>query len=167
MAKQRVSRRPRNLSNVETQYLLLELSNRKKTGKRNRKMFKNLSKQRKQLLSRLKKIDNRLQKVGGGNVRHGSTGPQRRAKNSMTLLEAIQRTVGTKTLSVTSIAAAVQKRGYKTHAANFRTVVNQVLIKHTKIFKRTGRGMYTTRTKKAPATGQNKAAGRDNGPLGL
>jgi hypothetical protein len=44
---------------------------------------------------------------------------------------------------VTQVAAAVQKAGYKTFAANFRTIVNQTLIKNRKIFKKISRGQYT------------------------
>ena len=41
------------------------------------------------------------------------------------------------------LAEAVQKAGYKTGAANFRTIVNQSLIKNKAMFKKMGRGEYT------------------------
>ena len=37
---------------------------------------------------------------------------------------------------------AVQRNGYRTTSPNFRTIVNQTLIKHTDRFKRVSRGQY-------------------------
>jgi hypothetical protein len=47
-------------------------------------------------------------------------------------------------MSVTDVTAAVQKAGYNTNAANFRTIVNQCLINSGK-FKRIERGQYTAK----------------------
>ncbi len=58
-----------------------------------------------------------------------------------------------KTLSVTELAEAVQKEHpgklmayncYKTTSPNFRTIVNQALLKDDR-FKRVSRGMYTVK----------------------
>jgi hypothetical protein len=46
-------------------------------------------------------------------------------------------------MSVTDAAAAVLESGYKTSAENFRTMVNQALIKRTDLFKKVARGKYT------------------------
>jgi hypothetical protein len=46
-------------------------------------------------------------------------------------------------MGVTEAATAVQKAGYTTNAANFRTIVNACLIKHKKLFKKVSRGQYT------------------------
>ena len=70
---------------------------------------------------------------------------RRRARNKMNLVQALQKTLQSKTLSVTEAAAAVQKGGYKTHSANFRTIVNQTLIKNPKLFKKVARGQYTAK----------------------
>jgi hypothetical protein len=50
---------------------------------------------------------------------------------------------------VTDVVELVQKQGYKTTAANFRTIVNQALGKKT-LFKKISRGIYQT---KEPITG--------------
>ena len=49
-----------------------------------------------------------------------------------------------KTMGVTELSEAVQKAGYRTTSPNFRTIVNQTLIKD-KRFKRVERGLYTVK----------------------
>ncbi len=66
-----------------------------------------------------------------------------RAQNTMTLTEALQGVLRGKTMGVTEVSKAVQKAGYKTNAANFRTIVNQTLIKNSKMFRKVDRGLYT------------------------
>ncbi len=61
----------------------------------------------------------------------------------MNLVEALQKLLKGRTLSVTDMTQKVQDSGYKTSAANFRTIVNQTLIKNAKTFKKISRGMYT------------------------
>lgn len=73
--------------------------------------------------------------------RGGKRGP--RPKNKTTLEGAMVSVIRTKVMGVSEIAAAVKKSGYKTNAANFRTMVNQTLIKSKK-FKKIERGRYTT-----------------------
>jgi hypothetical protein len=46
-------------------------------------------------------------------------------------------------MSVTQATQKVQDAGYKTTAANFRTIVNQTLIRDNR-FKRVSRGQYTS-----------------------
>ncbi len=66
-----------------------------------------------------------------------------RTKNALTLPQALAKVLKGKTMGVAEVAGAVQKAGYKTDAANFRTMVNQALIKHTNLFKKVDRGQYT------------------------
>jgi len=49
-----------------------------------------------------------------------------------------------KTMGVSEAADAVQRAGYKTSAANFRTIVNQTMLKSPKI-KKVSRGQYTAK----------------------
>jgi hypothetical protein len=46
-------------------------------------------------------------------------------------------------MSVSDVAEAVQKAGYKTTSAKFRSIVNHHLMKGS--FKRVGRGVYTAK----------------------
>ncbi len=75
------------------------------------------------------------------------TGPRRRGRKAKneggTLVEFLARMLKGKTMRVRDMPDALKKEGYRTDAANFRTMINQALIKHTKIFKKVGRGEYT------------------------
>jgi hypothetical protein len=73
----------------------------------------------------------------------GSTG-RKRPKNKMSLMEALAGVLKGKELGVTEAAAAVLSSGYRTSAANFRTMVNQALLKSNK-FKKISRGVYTAK----------------------
>lgn len=42
-------------------------------------------------------------------------------------------------------AEALKASGFRTYSANFRTIVNIVLVKHPGLFKRVGRGQYTAK----------------------
>lgn len=78
-----------------------------------------------------------------GRGAHKSRGARTRANNSMTLVEALQKVLNGTTMGVTEVSEAVQRAGYKTNADNFRTIVNQTLIKNKKQFKKVSRGQYT------------------------
>jgi predicted LPLAT superfamily acyltransferase len=81
----------------------------------------------------------------GGSVQGGAVvlAGRKRPKNDSNLVEALAAVLKGKTMGVTEVSSAVQKAGYKTSSANFRTIVNQALIKHTKVFKKVSRGQYT------------------------
>jgi hypothetical protein len=81
----------------------------------------------------------------GGTARGAARG-RRRARNQQSLAESLKTLLTGNTMSVTDMADAVQKAGYKTKSAgNFRTIVNQTLIRDPKTFKRVGRGQYTAK----------------------
>lgn len=93
---------------------------------------------REKLASKLAALDVRIKELGG------TVGATRtRARNSMSLVEALHETLAGKTMGVTEAAEAVKKNGYQSGAANFRTMVNQALIKHKNKFKKVERGQYT------------------------
>lgn len=72
-------------------------------------------------------------------------GSRKRHRNDTNLVEALQQVLTGTTMGVTEAAAAVQKAGYKTTSPNFRTIVNQTLIKHPDAFRKEGRGKYTSK----------------------
>ena len=98
-----------------------------------------LLRRREKLLAKLAQLDAQISKQGLSVPGTGGTRP----RNSMNLVEALTKVLKGKTLSVTEAAEAVQEAGYRTSAANFRTIVNQALIKNSKVFKKVGRGQYT------------------------
>jgi hypothetical protein len=72
-------------------------------------------------------------------------GERKRHRNDTNLVGALQQILSGKTLGVTEAANAVQKAGYKTTSPNFRTIVNQTLIKNPDVFTKQGRGLYTAK----------------------
>lgn len=68
----------------------------------------------------------------------------RRPRNDSSLEVALANTLKGKTMGVSEVAAAVQQAGYKTTSPNFRTIVNQTLIK-SDLIKKIGRGQYTAK----------------------
>jgi hypothetical protein len=102
-----------------------------------------LERRRSKLLKRVAEIDAEII-ANGGAAGKWSMGGRKRPKNTVQLLDALKDVLKGKTMSVTDAAEAVQRAGYQTSSANFRTIVNQTLINNIKKhFKRTGRGMYT------------------------
>lgn len=167
MATTRKRGRPRGarLSNMSYEALHAELE------RRQRELGKLLT-QRERLLSNLEDLDSKIESLGGGVVstagggggaaggarrgrrkkaaagrprgRARAGGGRRRPRNEMNLVEALRKTLSGKTMSVTEVAEAVQREGYKTTSDNFRTIVNQTLINSGQ-FKRVARGQYTAK----------------------
>lgn len=136
----------RGLSRLSVDELQAEIARRGRT-------LSKLHKQHARAMAKVEEIEREIARYGGslggggGRGRAGGAvsvgGGRKRPKNDMNLVEALQKTLKGKTMGVTELAQAVQDNGYKTSAANFRTIVNQALIKHPKIFKKVSRGQYS------------------------
>ncbi len=98
---------------------------------------KSLERKRERLQSQIIEVERELAEAGGP-----LTGGRKRPRNDQNLGDALADLLATQTLNVTSIAEEVQKAGYRTTSPNFRTIVNQTLIKDPR-FTRVGRGLYT------------------------
>ncbi len=72
----------------------------------------------------------------------GSGVGRKRPQNDANLETYLARVLKGKTMGVTEVANAVKRAGYKTTSPNFRTIVNQTLIRSEKI-KKLSRGKYT------------------------
>ena len=96
-----------------------------------------LRKQRAELERDMAKLDRKIESLGGGRSRGG------RAKNQMSLTalmdEILQK--ASKPMQVGDILAKVEAAGYRSSSANFRSIINQTLIKD-KRFSSAGRGLY-------------------------
>lgn len=114
---------------------------------RRQRTVSKLVRQRNRLMTKLTKIERQIADAGGdvGSRRGGMVSGRRRAKNAHSLSEALHALLKGKTMSVTDAAAKVQDAGYKTTSPSFRTIVNQTLINHSSMFKRVGRGQYTSK----------------------
>lgn len=116
---------------------------------RRQRSTRSLQQKRAKLLKKLAALDAQITAAGGsvGSVPGGKGVGARggtRPKNEMSLVDALGKVLKGKTMGVAEAAEAVQKAGYKTNAASFRTVVNIALINSGK-FKRVERGQYTAK----------------------
>lgn len=103
-----------------------------------------LEAKRAKLLKQIRELDYTIKTLAGkGNGALSARGGGR-AKNAMTLTQALEKVLSNKTMTVTDAADAVKDAGYRTNSNNFRTQVNIALIKSGK-FKRVGRGQYTVK----------------------
>ena len=97
------------------------------------------------LLARLQELEADIRRLGGSAGRRGrggGAGGGTRARNAKSLIETLEDVLkGGKPMKVGDIADAAQKSGYRSNSANFRSIVNQTLIKD-KRFGSAGRGVY-------------------------
>jgi hypothetical protein len=96
------------------------------------------------LLARLQQLEGEIRQLGGsaGRRGRGGFGGGSRARNEKSLLETLEDVLKAgKPMKVGDIADAAQKTGYRSNSANFRSIVNQTLIKD-KRFSSAGRGLY-------------------------
>jgi len=101
-----------------------------------------LERRRNKLLGEVAEIDKEL---AGFGALSASGGVRRRPRNDMNLVDTLSKVLTNKTMSVTDAAQAARDSGYMTTAANFRTIVNQALIREKKVFKKVSRGQYTAK----------------------
>lgn len=120
------------LTVMSTQELQAEIARRQRG-------LSGLQRRRARLIEQLADIDAEIREMGGAL----NGGPRKRPRNEMNLVEALKGVLKGQQMSVTDAAQAVQDAGYQTNAANFRTIVNQTLLRE-KAFKKVSRGVYTT-----------------------
>ena len=104
-------------------------------------------KEHSRLLARLQQLEAEIRQLGGnagrrGRGASGGGGGGTRARNEKNLIETLEDVLKPgKPMKVGDIAEAAQKSGYRSNSANFRSIVNQTLIKD-KRFTSAGRGVY-------------------------
>ena len=114
--------------------------------RRRERDLKRLLSKRDRLQAQVREIEAEIQSLGGSGAFGVTAGglPRRRPHNDMSLSEALGNLLKSTTMSVTQAAQEVQRAGYKTTSASFRTIVNQTLIKDSR-FKKVSRGQYTAK----------------------
>jgi hypothetical protein len=122
----------KSLESLDIKSLKREIQRR---ARRSQSIVRRLTVKRDRLLIRLRELEHEL-------AEHGSV--RMRPSNESNLADALAKLLARTTMSVTRIVEEVQKAGYRTTSPNFRTIVNQALIKD-KRFKRVSRGKYTVR----------------------
>ena len=118
-----------------------------------KRRIETLETRRQELLTELDSVESEIAVAAGSLGGNGYVRPRsasrgrtrRRPRNELNLVESLQKVLKGTTMSVTEMAGAVQRAGYKTTSPNFRTIVNQTLIKNPKLFKRVSRGRYTAK----------------------
>lgn len=121
-----------SLGGISTAELAREMARRQQAvGKLRRK--------RDALAAQVSEIDAELSRLGSV----GASGTTRggRPRNGMKLADALLEVLKGRTMSVTEAAQAVQLAGYQTSSDNFRTIVNQTLLKDER-FENVERGRY-------------------------
>lgn len=108
--------------------------------KKRQKGNRALERRRDRLLAQIAEINAQISELSG----HADVTPSGRVRNTQTLPDALYGVLQGRELSVTTAADAVRAAGYVSGAANFRTIVNQTLLKD-KRFKKLSRGVYTAK----------------------
>lgn len=136
--RQAAKSRTGSLANLSTADLAREMQRRQGALSR-------LESKRDRLLEQAAALDAEILALGGamGGLT-ASGGIRKRPRNDANLIESMAAVLKGQTMSVTEVAEAVQGAGYRTTSPNFRTIVNQQLIKSPK-FKRVSRGQYTAK----------------------
>lgn len=136
--RSKVGRRPAASSEIgalSTEALQAELRRRQRSTRA-------LERKRERLIEQLREIEAEL--ASQGTPITASGGVRKRPKNEKNLEDALKDVLTNKVMGVTEVAEAVQRAGYMTSSVNFRTIVNQTLIRSKK-FKKVSRGQYTAR----------------------
>ncbi len=126
------------LAAIDTAELAAELRRREASVGR-------LERKREKILAQLEAIDRELAEAGAllgaaGGIPSG----RKRHRNDSNLEQALVDLLTGQVMSVTEATEAVQRAGYRTTSPNFRTIVNQALIKSNKV-KKVARGQYTAK----------------------
>ncbi|MEO1583456.1 MAG: hypothetical protein AAFR96_02655 [Planctomycetota bacterium] len=111
---------------------------------RRQRAASSLLRRRDRLREQLAAVEQEIASMGATAV-VGIEPGRKRPRNAENLVEAMRRVLSGTELTVTELSEAVQAAGYVTTSPNFRTIVNQTLIKFPKTFKRVSRGVYTAK----------------------
>lgn len=136
--KKRKSSRQKSLGTISLDALQQELQRR---ASKTASVLQRLQGKRDRLRDQLAELEAEIIELGG---KLTGLGGRKRPKNDANLADSLAKVLRTQTMSVTDVAEEVQHAGYKTTSPNFRTIVNQTLIKDPR-FKRVSRGQYTTK----------------------
>jgi len=133
-----MARRSSSIKMLSTADIRQELSRRQRS-------LPKLTKKRASLSAQLAAIDSQIEALGGDSKTSGGStaGRASRSKNSMTLVQALEKVLSGKQMSIGEAINAVKAAGYKTESKSFRISVNATLLKFKKKFKKVARGIYT------------------------
>lgn len=138
-----MAERRSSLTKISARQLRQEL--RRRQGR-----VKGLIRRRAKLEAKIAAIEAQIGNLGGngklprgGRANRGAAG--KRPKNAMSLVEAITKALGSKSMSMAELVEAVQKTGYRSSSPNLRGMIAQRLINEKSRFKRMERGVYAAK----------------------
>ncbi|MCC6910327.1 MAG: hypothetical protein IT430_20525 [Phycisphaerales bacterium] len=134
-----------DLSRVPTVELIRELERRQAMAGEFESRREALQKELAEIEAELSALETRASNAFGRRHVNRSAAARTRSANLQPLSVALQKLLTGETMSVSEAAEAVKKAGYKSNAADFKSVVNLTLLKRKDLFKRVGRGQYTAR----------------------
>ncbi len=140
--KKKVSRRSSTNTNTPSGAGAMSTAELQAELQRRERNVRKLERRREKLLEDLSTVEQALAEEGALSA---AGGIRRRPRNEKNLVDSLADVLKGKEMSVTEVTQAVQQAGYMTTAANFRTIVNQALIRENKRFKKVSRGRYTAR----------------------
>jgi hypothetical protein len=124
-----------NLKSIPTAELNRELERRELSAEA-------LLRKRDKLLKELEKIDSELDVSGGGDKSSALRPKRSRARNDMSLGDALAQSMEVRAvISPAEASQLVKANGYKTTSKNFNMMVSNTLAKDLR-FKRVSRGQY-------------------------
>lgn len=126
-----------NLETINLGELQRELQRRERAAR-------SLLTKRAALVAKMDEIDREIADMGLTAKAGIATARAPRAKNEMSLIEALQRLLKGKEMGIPAIVPALPSIGYVSNSPNLRTMVNASLLKK-ELFKRVGRGTYTAK----------------------
>jgi hypothetical protein len=126
----------RDLSSISAAELQAELRRRSGTVKK-------LVKRHQVLLHKAAQVQAQIESLGGAVEARASAGGKR-ARNKISLVQALTDALSGKSLSIEQAMDAVKKAGYQSSSASFRQIVSQTLVSRPE-FKRVSRGVYTVK----------------------
>jgi hypothetical protein len=148
MAKKKTSKKTRGAPKAPAAPSLdgLSFDELQREMQRREREMKRLVSRRDRLHAQIREVEDEIQSLGGAGAFGMTAGgrPRRRPHNESSLSEALLKMLKNTTMSVTQAAEEVQRAGYQTTSASFRTIVNQTLIKDPR-FKKVSRGQYTAK----------------------
>ncbi len=142
MAKKKVTKKKTSTNRKSGQLGAVSIEELQAEMARRSKVVNRLERRRAKLHAEIALVEAELGSFG---ALSSNGGIRRRPRNEMNLVDTLSKVLKNKTMSVTDAAQAARDAGYMTTAANFRTIVNQALIREKKTFKKVSRGQYTAK----------------------
>lgn len=123
----------------------VELGDLQRELHRREKAARTLLAKRASLVAKVEELDRTMSEMGiSAKAGVGPVVRAPRAKNDMSLIEALQKLLKGKEMGIPDIVPALPSIGYVSNSPNLRTMVNASLLKR-ELFKRVGRGIYTAK----------------------